>query len=140
MQNNYMEGSGRATIKQVAKRATIAHLSTSQVSKNNFRRSRAANSAVHGWIWLDFVLQYDEDPIKNEGTRVFTTLNIDFSDAQGQVSVVGSGKNSNSSKLICMSLFPARMKKFQSKMKALECSQHLSHCRLWGIFQALKGS
>ena len=27
----------------------------------------------------------EEDPIKNEGARVFTTLYIDCSDAQGQV-------------------------------------------------------
>ena len=27
----------------------------------------------------------EEDPIKNEGTRVLTTLSIDFSDAQGQL-------------------------------------------------------
>ena len=36
----------------------------------------------------------EKDPIKNEGARVLTTLNFDFSDAQGQVtphSVVGSG-------------------------------------------------
>ena len=36
----------------------------------------------------------EKDPIKNEDTRVLTTLNIDFSVAQGQVtphSVVGSG-------------------------------------------------
>ena len=26
-----------------------------------------------------------EDPIKNEGARVFTTLYINFSDAQGQI-------------------------------------------------------
>ena len=26
-----------------------------------------------------------EDPIKNEGARVFTTLFINFSDAQGQI-------------------------------------------------------
>ena len=38
--------------------------------------------------------KYEEDPIKNEGARVFTTLNIFFSDAQGQItmeSVVISG-------------------------------------------------
>ena len=37
-----------------------------------------------------------EDPIKNEGTSVFTTLNIDFSDTQGQItleSVVVSSRN-----------------------------------------------
>ena len=28
-----------------------------------------------------------EDPIKNEGARVLTTLYIDFSDAQGQITL-----------------------------------------------------
>ena len=49
------------------------------------RRSRAANSAVLGRIWLKFELvqdiidvlvtcKYEEDPIKNEGARVLTRL------------------------------------------------------------------
>ena len=45
----------------------------------------------------------EEDPIKNEGARVFITLYINFSDAQGHItpeSVVWSGRNSNSSKLL----------------------------------------
>ena len=53
-----------------------------------------------------------KDPIKNEGARVFTTLFINFSDVQGQITlelVVVSGRNLNSSKLSCMSLLPARM-------------------------------
>ena len=29
--------------------------------------------------------QNEEDPIKNESARVLTTLNINFSDAQGQL-------------------------------------------------------
>ena len=44
----------------------------------------------------------EEDPIKNEGARVVTTLFINFSDAQGQLtptSVVKSCPKSNSSKL-----------------------------------------
>ena len=44
----------------------------------------------------------EEDPIKNEGARVVTTLFINFSDAQGQQtpkSVMESCRNSNSSKL-----------------------------------------
>ena len=44
-------------------------------------------------------------------------------DAQGQLtpqSEVGSALNSNSSKLLWLSLLPAGMKKVQSKMKALE--------------------
>ena len=43
----------------------------------------------------------EEDPIKNEGARVVTTLFIDFSDAQGQLtpkSVMESCQNPNSSK------------------------------------------
>ena len=66
----------------------------------------------------------EKDPIKNEGPRVLTRLYINFSDAQGQLtpqSVVESDRNSNSSKLLWLLLLPARMKKIQSKMKALEC-------------------
>ena len=43
-----------------------------------------------------------EDPIKDEGARVVTTLFINFSDAQGQLtpkSAMESCRNSNSSKL-----------------------------------------
>ena len=56
----------------------------------------AANSAVLGRIWLKFELIQDvmvilvtskneEDPIKTEGARVATTLTIDFSNIQGQL-------------------------------------------------------
>ena len=44
----------------------------------------------------------EEDPIKNEGARVVTTLFIDFSDARGQLtpkSVMESCQNSNPSML-----------------------------------------
>ena len=78
-----------------------------------------------------------EDPIKNKSARVVTRLYIDLSDAQGQItpeSVVVSGRNLNSSKLLCMSSLPARMKMIESKMKELEWSQHFSHCKSMGIF------
>ena len=56
-----------------------------QVYGDFFRRSRAANSAVLGPIWPNFELvrdvmyvlvtcKFEEDPIKNEGARVFTTF------------------------------------------------------------------
>ena len=32
--------------------------------------------------------KYEEDPIKNEGARVDTTLYINFTDAQGQITLV----------------------------------------------------
>ena len=117
------------------------------------RRSRAANSAVHGRIWSNFELiqafmvvlvtcKNGEDPIKNEGARVFTTLYINFSDAQGQINlelVVVSGQNLNSSKLSCMSSLPARMRMIESKMKELECSQDFSHYKSMGIFPDAQG-
>ena len=74
--------------------------------------------------------KYKEDPIKNRGARVFTTLYVIFSDVQGQIpleSVVVSDRNLNSSKLSCMSSLPARMRMIESKMKELECSQDYSH-------------
>ena len=77
---------------QVAQRATIAHLTASHQNilnsfqvKDFLNWSRAANSAVHGWIRLNFKLVKDyivvlvtrknkEDPIKTEGARVLTRL------------------------------------------------------------------
>ena len=70
-------------------------LNSSQI-KDFLKWSRAANSAVHGWIWPNYKLVRDimdvlhtckneEDPIKNEGARVLTRLYVVFSDPQGQL-------------------------------------------------------
>ena len=116
-----------------------------------YRCSRAANSAVLGPIWPNFELvrdvmnvlvtcKYEKDPIKNEGARVDTTLYSNFSDAQGQITLVlVSGRNLNSSKLSCMSSLPARMRLIDSKMKELEWSQDFSHYKSMGIFQIAQG-
>ena len=79
----------------------------------------------------------EEDPIKNEGARVVTTLFINFSDAQGQLtpkSAKESCRNSNSSKLLWLVLLSAKIKKIHLKMKVLEWSQHFSHYKSMGIF------
>ena len=58
----------------------------------------AANSEVSGGILLKFELiqafivvlvtcKNEEDPIKNEGAGVLTSLLFDFSDAQGQLTL-----------------------------------------------------
>ena len=86
--------------------------------------------------------KYEEDPIKNEGSRVDTTLYSNFSDAQWQITLVlvsVSGRNLNSSKLSCMSSLPARMRMIDSKMKELECSQDFSHYKSMGIFPDAQG-
>ena len=83
----------------------------------------------------------EEDPIKSEGARVVTTLFIDFSNAQWQLtakSVMESCQNSNSSKLLWLVLLPARMK-MHPKMKALEWSQYFSHYKSMGIFPDAQG-
>ena len=71
-----------------------------------------------------------------------TTLFIDFSDTQGQLtpkSVMKSCRNSNSSELLLLVLLPARMTKIHSRMKALEWSQHFSHYKPMGIFPDAQG-
>ena len=84
----------------------------------------------------------EEDPIKNEGARVVTTLFINFSDAQGQLtpkSVKESCPNSTSSELLWLILLSARKKKIHPKMKVLEWSQHSSHYKSMGIFPDAQG-
>ena len=117
------------------------------------RRSRAAYSAVHGRIWSNFELVQDfmvvlvtykneEEPIKNEGTGVFTTLYINFLDAHVQTTlelVVASGRNFNLFKLSCMSSLPARMRMIESKMKELGCSQDFSYYEPMEIFPDAQG-
>ena len=74
--------------------------------------------------------------------RLIKTLYLNFSDAQEQItpeSVVVSGRNLNSFKLLCMSSLPARMRMIKSKMKELECSQDYSHYKSMGIFPDAQG-
>ena len=117
------------------------------------RCSRAAYFTVLGLIWpnyepiQDFIgvlvaCKNEEDLIENEGARVVTTLFIDFSDAQGQLtpkSEMESCRNSNSSELLWLVLLPTRMKKIRQQMKVLEWSQHFSHYKSMGIFPGAQG-
>ena len=61
-------------------------------------------------------------------------LNSDVNQGQFQIC-----RNSNSSKLSCMSSLPARMMLIKSKMKELECSQDFSHYKSMGIFTYAQG-
>ena len=84
----------------------------------------------------------EEDPIKNKGARVVITLFIDFSHAEGQLtlmSVMKSCRNSNPSKLLWLTLLPARMKKIHWKMKVLMWSQRFSHYKSMGILPSAQG-
>ena len=71
--------------------------------------------------------KYEEDPNKIESARVATTLNINFSNTQKQItpwSEIRSGRNSNSSEMLQMYLLLPRIKKIRIKLKALEWPQH----------------
>ena len=84
----------------------------------------------------------EDDHIKNEGARVVTTLFINFTDAQGQLtpkSMMETCRNSISSQLLWLVLLSARMKMIHPKMKVLEWSQHFSHYKSMGIFPDAQG-
>ena len=111
--------------------------------KNEEDPIKNEGARVFTTLYSNFTCKYEEDPIKNEGARVFTTLYSNFSDTQRQITlelVVASGRNLNSFKLSCMSSLPARMRMIESKMKELECSQDFSHYKSMGIFPVVKGS
>ena len=103
---------------------------------------------IQAFMHVLYTCNNEGDPIKNEGVhknspiRVVTTLYSKFSDVQGQITLVlvsVSGRNLNSSKLLCMSLLPARMRMIDLKMKELECSQDFSHYKSMGIFPDAQG-
>ena len=84
----------------------------------------------------------EEDPIKNEGARVVTTLFIDFLYTQRQItpkSVKESCPITYPSKLLWLTLLPARMKKIHWKIQVLEWSQPFSHYKSMGIFPNTQG-
>ena len=81
-------------------------------------------------------------PCEPNGSGELKSGDIDFLYTQGQLtlySVVGSCQNWNSSKLLCMSSLPARMKRIQSKLKAQEWSQQFSYYKSMGIFPDAQG-
>ena len=73
---------------------------------------------------------------------MFTTLYINFSDVQGQITlllVVVSSQNLNSSKLLSLSLLSAIMRLIKLKMMELECSQDFPLYKSMGIFPDVRG-
>ena len=85
-----------------------------------------------------------DGPIKNKDTRVVTRLNVDFRffrRPRADTSVVRGEifRNSNLFKQLCMSSIPARMKKIESKKKALDRPQHFSHYKSMSIFPDAQG-
>ena len=85
---------------------------------------------------------FDDDSIKNEGASMETpfshykSMGI-FLDSQGQLtlqSVVRSGRNSNSSEILCMSSLPASIKQIGSKATKKKWRHHFPHYKSMGAF------
>ena len=84
----------------------------------------------------------EENQMKNEGSRVVTTLYSYILDAKGQLTlylVVGCGRKSNSFKLLWVSLLPTRMRNIHTKMKVLEWSQQIYNCKSMQFFYDAQG-
>ena len=84
----------------------------------------------------------EENQMKNEGARVVTTLYSYILDAQGQLTLLlvdGCSKNQTHSNFYGSPCYQ-QMRKIHSKMKVLEWSQQISHCKSMQIFMMLKGS
>ena len=122
-----------------------------------FRRSRAANSIVSGGNWPKFKLiqafmhvlitasmkRIRSKTAKKTWWRSFPhykSMGI-FSDAQGQLtplSVVGSGRISNSCKLLCMSQLPASIKRIRSKQPRKRDDALFPIITLWELSVAME--
>ena len=110
----------RSNSKQVAQRATIAHLSPmcqGQISFQKFKLIQALMLVLVTW-------KYQKDPIKNNREKGQLTPQ----------SVMGSVRNSNSYKLLCMSSLPASMKRIRSKTAEKTWWLRFSHYKSMGIF------
>ena len=115
-------------------------LSKNQILTSIKGRNSVANlpkfELIQAFMHVLDTCKNEEDPIKNEGARLLTQ------------SLVRSGRISNSSEILWMSLLPASMKKIRSKMKALEWTQHFPHynsmvametCgRIWPNFELIQ--
>ena len=85
----------------------------------------------------------EEDPIKNKDARVATTLFIDFSHAQGQLTpkTVSDGilPKFKHIQAFMADLVTCKNKEDALEMKVLEWSQRVSHYKSMGIFANAQG-
>ena len=85
---------------------------------------------------------FHDDLIKNEQASMETLFFHyksmgNFLDAQGQLTlypVVPSGRNSNSSEILCMSSLPASIKRIGSKATKKRWRHHFPHYKSMGAF------
>ena len=86
---------------------------------------------------------FDDDSIRNEGASMETPFSHyksmgNFLDAQGQLTVVRSGPNSNSSEILCMSSLPASIKRSGQKQPRKGGDIVFSIISQWGLSVAME--
>ena len=112
-----------------------------QLTLQSTVRSGQISNSVETMVVL-LTCKNEEDPIKNRGARVFTTLYINFfRRARADNSGTGGGFWSKFELMQALMhvLRAARMRMIDSKMKELECSQDFSHYKSMGIFPDAQG-
>ena len=88
------------------------------------------------------IYKNEEDPLKNEGAIVFTTLFVDFSDAQGQLNTVVSGWISLKSKHIqafMHVLISCKNEEDPIKNEGARVFRTVLPCKSMGIFSDAQG-
>ena len=123
------------TWKQVAQRATIAHLSPMcQVNlPRNLMQPFPTPMMLH--------IKFDQD--WPTGFRDIQVRKCEIFVTQGQVTpkwVVWFGPKSNLTEFLCLSWLPATLTMIWSKMNKLAWRHHFPIISLWEIFLMLKGS
>ena len=107
-------------IKQVAQRATIAHLSPMCQDQISFQKIRTHPSFNACSCYMKVSKGSNQKQQRKSGNIIFPIISLwgYFLDAQGQLTlqsvVRSSGRNSNSSKILCMSSLPASLKRIRS--------------------------
>ena len=110
---------GSEIAKQVAQRATIAHLSPMCQGQISFQKIQTHPSFNACSCYMKVSKGSNQIQQRKSGNTIFPIISLwgYFLDAQGQLTpwlVVRSGRNSNSFIILCMSLLPASLKKIGS--------------------------
>ena len=113
-----------------------------QVSPKMSGRIRPKIELIKAFMLIQVISNFDDDSIKNEWASIETAFSHYKSmgnvlDAQGQLSpksVVLSGRNLNSFKILCMSSLPASIKKIGSKATEKRWRHHFPHYKSMGNF------
>ena len=120
-------------------------------SMGKFQRSSANNSKVNNPIRPKFKFirafmpvlitrKFDKDPIKGDWEKLETSFSFT---AEGHLTpkwLVRSGRNSNPSKILCLSFLPVRLMKIEFIVTGEKWRHHFLHYKSMGKFQCSRAN